>query len=269
MSLRVLVRGVGDIGSAVAHRVFSAGFHVVMHDDPTPSATRRGMAFADAVFDGRAVLEGVRAVRAHDLDQVQHVLACGDAIPIYVGSWEALLPMLRPRVLIDARMRKHSVPEVQRGLAHLTIGLGPSLEAGHHADVVIETSWDGLGRVITDGSTLPLAGEPRQIAGHGRDRYVYAPRDGVFRTGARIGDLVCQGQAIAAIEGVVLTAPLDGTLQGLTRDGVSVKTRTKVIEVDPRGRSAGAWGIGERPQRIAESALTAIQTWERTATAGR
>jgi xanthine dehydrogenase accessory factor len=134
---------------------------------------------------------------------------------------------------------------------------------------VIETSWDGLGRVITDGSTLPLAGEPRQIAGHGRDRYIYAPRDGVFRTGARIGDVVRQGQAIAAIEDVVLTAPLDGTLQGLTRDGVSVKTRTKVIEVDPRGRSAGAWGIGERPQRIAESALTAIQTWERTATAGR
>ena len=52
----VLVRGVGDIGSAVAHRLFGAGYGVVIHDDPQPTTTRRGMAFADAVFDGRASL---------------------------------------------------------------------------------------------------------------------------------------------------------------------------------------------------------------------
>ena len=31
-----------------------------------------------------------------------------------------------------------------------------------------------------------------------------------------------------------------------------------VIEVDPRGLSPDAWGIGERPQRIAEGALSAV-----------
>jgi Transposase DDE domain len=31
--------------------------------------------------------------------------------------------------------------------------LGPSLIVGRHADVVIETGWDGLGRVITDGAS--------------------------------------------------------------------------------------------------------------------
>jgi len=48
----VLVRGVGDIGSAVAHRLFTAGCEVIIHDDPQPATTRRGMAFADAIFDG-------------------------------------------------------------------------------------------------------------------------------------------------------------------------------------------------------------------------
>jgi xanthine dehydrogenase accessory factor len=72
--VRCLVRGVGDIGSAVAHRLFREGYAVVLHDEPHPSTTRRGMAFADAVFDGHAILEGVRAVRATDLDGAKAML---------------------------------------------------------------------------------------------------------------------------------------------------------------------------------------------------
>ena len=160
-------------------------------------------------------------------------------------------------------MRKHGAPEVHIGYAHLTIGLGPALVAGHHAHVVIETSWDGLGAVITAGASRPLAGEPRAIAGHARDRYVYAPLDGVFRTKARIGDAVGQREEIAKIGPAVLLAPLDGVLRGLTRDDVPVTIGTKVIEVDPRGRIGEVRGIAERPRRVAEGALSVIRTWER------
>lgn len=168
-------------------------------------------------------------------------------------------------MLVDARMRKHAAPEVQRGLADLTIGLGPDLVAGRHADVVIETSWDGLGTLITDGASLPLAGEPREIESHARDRYVYASFDGVFRTMSRIGDVVRRGQEITQINSMVLAAPLDGVLRGLAHDGVPVTTRTKVIEVDPRGRAGEVHGIAERPRRIAEAVVSAIhkiRRWE-------
>jgi xanthine dehydrogenase accessory factor len=127
---------------------------------------------------------------------------------------------------------------VQRGLAELTIGLGPDLVAGRHADVVVETSWDALGTVITEGRSRPLAGEPREIAGHARDRFVYAPVEGVFSTRARIGDSVRKGQEIARIGVKVLASPLEGLLRGVTRDGVLVTAGTKVIEVDPRVRVA-------------------------------
>jgi xanthine dehydrogenase accessory factor len=260
----VVVRGVGDIGSAVAHRLFREGYPVAIHDDPRPTATRRGMAFTDAVFDGRAVLDGVEAVRIDELGDVAAALGRRETIPLYIGPWARFLSTLEPRVLIDARMRKHSAPEGQRGSADVTIGLGPSLVAGRHADLVIETSWDDLGRVIRDGASRPLAGEPREIQGHARDRYVYAPVEGVFRTNARIGDAVRQGEAIATIDGAVVTAPLDGVLRGLTRDGVPVSVRTKVIEVDPRSRHAEVRGIAERPRRIAEAVLSVI-----TATIGR
>jgi xanthine dehydrogenase accessory factor len=156
-------------------------------------------------------------------------------------------------------MRKHAAPDVQRSLAPLTIGLGPSLVGGRHADVVVETSWEGLGTVITKGASRALEGEPREIDGHARDRYVYAPIDGVFRTKAAIGQPVRCGEAIAEIESMTLVAPLDGLLRGLTHDGVPVTVRTKVIEVDPRSRAAEVWGISERPRRIADGVLRAIR----------
>jgi xanthine dehydrogenase accessory factor len=257
--LTVVVRGIGDVGSAVAHRFFLEGYAVVIHDIPTPTTTRRGMAFADAVFDGSAILGNVHAVRAHDLPRIKEALASRRAIPVYVRDIGPLLAEIRPEILVDARMRKHDEPEVQLGLAELTVGLGPSLVAGRHADVVVETSWDLLGTIITAGAAAPLAGEPRELGGHARDRYVYAPLDGIFRTKARIGDPVRQGQDIAEIGLMVLSAPLDGVLRGLTRDGVPVTVRTKVIEVDPRGAAAEVRGIGERPRRIADGVLAAIR----------
>jgi xanthine dehydrogenase accessory factor len=259
----VVVRGVGDIGSAIAHRLFRDGCAVAMHDDSTPTTTRRGMAFADAVFDGRASLEDVEAVRATEFSRVKDLLATRQCVPVYVGALDQLLKGVRPAVLVDARMRKHSSSEIQRGLADFTVGLGPDLSAGLHADVVIETSWDDLGRIITTGASLPLFGQPRAIEGHARDRYVYAPSAGVFHTKARIGDLVCRGDEVAKVGSTILTAPLDGALRGLTRDGVPVAVRTKVIEIDPRGAGASITGIAERPRRIAEGVSTAIQTWKR------
>src|SRR5262249_38469741 len=119
---------------------------------------------------------------------------------------------------------------------------------------------EGVGGGIGDGGCGIRGGEPREIAGHARDRYVYAPFDGVFRTKARIADEVRKGQAIAEIGSMVLTAPLDGLLRGLIRDGVPVSVQTKVIEVDPRTGDAEVRGIGERPRRIAEGVLLAIRT---------
>ena len=255
----VLVRGVGDIGSAIAHRLFREGYRVVVHDDPKPTTSRRGMAFADAVFEGQAILEGIRAVRSDDPEQVRRAAIAHEVIPVTVAPWKPILRELAPAALVDARLRKHSAPDVLRGLVELTVALGPSLVAGQHADVIIETSWDDLGRVIVRGASLPLSGEPRPILGHARDRYVYAPVDGLFETKLFIGDTVRQGEEVARIGSTRLAAPLDGVLRGLTHDAVPVTARTKVIEVDPRGSAAAIRGIAERPRRIAEGVLSAVR----------
>jgi len=254
----VLVRGVGDVGSAVAHRLFSDGYAVAVHDSAQPATPRRKMAFADAVFDGAAKLDGVEARLAANLDMVKALMA-RNVVAIWVGSFPELLEAVKPKILVDARMRKRAIPEILRGSAALTIGLGPNFEAGATCDVAIETSWDALGNVIYAGTPLPLAGEPRVLGGHGRDRYVYAPCEGVFRTRVEIGDRVEQGQSVGTISETVLAAPVSGVLRGLTHDGVPVTARTKVIEVDPRSRAAEVAGITERPRKIASGVADAVR----------
>ena len=89
--MQVLIRGSGDIGSAVAHRLFTAGYGVILHDSPQPTATRRGMAFTDAVFDGCATLEGVRALRVDTLPTLPSMLREHAAIPVVVTDIATLL----------------------------------------------------------------------------------------------------------------------------------------------------------------------------------
>ena len=261
--LKILVRGSGDVGSAVAHLLFTAGAMLVIHDDPAPSATRRQMAFTDAVFDGFAILEGLEARRVDEFEDLKSIFRLRKFIPLMVLEFSRILELFQPDVLVDARMRKHSQPECQRGLAPLTLGLGPNFVAGQTVDVVIETGrGENLGRVIRSGASAPLTGEPVSLAGHARDRYVYAPLAGVFHTSCRVGEIVRKGQPVAQIDDQALFAPLDGVLRGLTHDGVPVQVKTKVIEVDPRGAAAKVSGIGERPARIAEGVLQAVQDWK-------
>ncbi len=256
----MLVRGSGDVGSAVAHLLLRSGYGVVLHDVEQPTAPRRGMAFADAIFDGACDLAGVRARRVDDIVALSDGAGESADVCVTTAGLGFLLAAVQPAVLVDARMRKRDEPEAQMDLAPLTIGLGPGFVAGETTHLAIETQWGAsLGAVVTTGTTRPLAGEPRSFEGHGRDRFVYAPAAGVLRTAAAIGDRVAAGDVVATIGEAQLVAPLGGIVRGLTHDGVPVTRGLKVLEVDPRGDASKVVGIGERPRRIAAGVLRALQ----------
>ena len=265
---RVLVRGLNDVASATAHVLFRAGYAVsIQHEHEPPKTHRRMMGFADAFFDGSAVLAGVTARRCETPTEMAGDLRDHTAIPVVVGDLKQWLDASSWTVLIDARMRKRTPPESHRGLAALTIGLGPGHSALRTADVVIETIWgDRLGAVLREGSAQPLAGEPRAIEGVGRERIVYAPVSGVLRSGLQIGEQVSARAVVARIERTSVHAPISGTLRGLTRPGVLVLRGDKILEVDPRPpERAGFAGLGERPRRIANGVALAIRQWREAA----
>ena len=109
MADNVLIRGSADMGSAIAHMLFKAGFGVVIHDTKLPAATRRGMAFADSFFDGEAALEGVKARYVDDIGPLRAMLDAREILPVTALDLDRVrtLPW---RVMVDARMRKRAVP---------------------------------------------------------------------------------------------------------------------------------------------------------------
>ena len=102
----VLVCGTNDVASAVAHRLFLAGYAVALVDGPEPAATRRGMAFDDAVHGGRAEVGGVEAVRAADPAQMAALLAGRRCIPIL--CWPITSSVTGPRTQVPGRPESHA-----------------------------------------------------------------------------------------------------------------------------------------------------------------
>lgn len=247
----VLVRGTGDVGSAVTHRLYMLGASVILHDRPAPHHMRRGMAFADALFDGVAVLDGVPSRRALTIDDVRRQLDANDDVPVSDGPLDELLAGLRPAAVVDARMRKRATSEDQRELAPTVIGLGPGFVAAGNCTLAIETAWGpDLGTVVDEGSTSALAGEPRLLGDVGRERFIYAPHDGLWRTARRIGERVSAGQVVGHLGEDPVFAPLTGALKGLSHDTAAIVGGQKIIEIDPRPE-AEVFGLGKRPGEIA------------------
>jgi|FEC22Drversion2_1045045.scaffolds.fasta_scaffold00317_38 xanthine dehydrogenase accessory factor len=262
----VLVRGLSEIASAVAHRLFTSGYGVALHNGPdAPKTHRRLMSFADAFFDGSAVLDGVTARRVESLT----LDGTREFIPVLVNELAACLGIRKWDVIVDARLRKRVMPECHRGLAALSIGIGPGHVAGETADVAVESSWgDSLGAVVRSGPTLPLAGEPQPIDGVGRERNVYASVPGVLQSQRCIGDVVTAGAVVAFVGGWPIHAPISGTMRGLVRPGIEVSPGDKIVEIDPRPPCRASYrGLGERPSRVANGVLSATGEWRKAQSA--
>lgn len=259
--LCAFVRGSNDVASAVALALARDGFAVLLAETPSPAVSRRGQSFADAAFDGVATLEGV-STHLIDAPVSWAQQASAGTIALTLRPLDDFAGTLAPAVWIDARMRKRAVPEDQRGLAPLVIGLGPNFVAGVasncNIDIGVETAYgDMLGQVIETGPTSAFAGEPKPIGGYGRERYVYAPVAGIFHTSLHIGDSVVEGETVAHIDATPVAAPKSGILRGLVRDGVPVAQGMKVVEVVPVG--AKVFGVGERPAAIAAGVIAALR----------
>lgn len=260
-SVRALVLGGGDVGSAVAHALFRRHASVLIAERLRSAHARRGMAFTDALFDGHATLDGVAARYLHDLPAVEACWRQRDCVPIVTLAEELLAATYRFDVLIEATMRREPVRADRRGAAGYVIGLGPGYMPGINCHAAIETQWGtSMGEVLHDRPAAPRAGGPRALDGVTRERFVPAAAAGRWRTTAALGQTVQPGDVLGHLEGQPVRAPIAGTLRGLSRDGVEVLAGARLVEVDPR-RKPEIRGLGERPLAIARGVLAALDAW--------
>lgn len=256
----VIVRGGGDLATGTVHRLWSAGFPVLVLETYNPAAIRRQVSVCEAVYVGEVVVEGMRAVRIRDCTEAAKIIERGD-VPVLTDSEGKSIEELKPQVVVDAILAKTNLG-TRKDMAPLTVALGPGFEAGVDVDYVVETKrGHDLGRIIRQGSAFPNTGIPGNIGGYAAERVIHSERAGVFRNIRRIGDIVEAGEEIARIEcgdgkayGVL--APITGIIRGLLRDGYIVPKGFKVADIDPRKEELkNCFTISDKARCIAGSVL--------------
>jgi xanthine dehydrogenase accessory factor len=256
--LIILVRGGGEVGSAISHRLTRSHFRVCITEIAQPLAVSRGACFSEAIYDLTKTVEDITAERAlPSLEQVYRVWRNGN-IPIVVDPELSVKPLFKPDALINAMMLKRET-NTRMDDAPLVIGIGPGFTAGVDVHMVIESNnSNNLGQVIVEGESEKDSATPVGIGGLQEERVIWAEDAGVFTTEKNIGDSVTAGDVIGKLNDVPLEARISGMLRGLLRNEVKVLANGKLAEIDPENDRSVCFSIRYKMRAIAGGALEAV-----------
>ena len=253
----VVIRGAGDLATGVAHRLQLSGFKVVMLELPKPLVVRRTVSFASAVYEGFAMVETVEAKLCSSVDLVSVILKSGK-VALLIDSQGEALQQLQPKIIIDAIMAKTGRTSLLTD-AEFVIGLGPGFIAGTDVHAIIETKrGHTLGKVIYSGKAAADTAEPGLIEGHGKERLLRAPVDGIFKPLKEIGELIRTGEVVASVNDQTIRAEIDGLIRGMLYPGLEVRAGMKVGDIDPRGSKVDYLTISDKARAIGGGVLEAI-----------
>lgn len=263
----VAIRGAGDLATGVAYRLRRIGISVVVSELPAPTALRRRVAFAEAVYEGRVEVEGLAGVLCQGPFEVHRALARGQ-VAVVVDPGGERLASLRPDVWVDAVMARRNTG-TRIDLAPLVVALGPGFEAGVDCHAVVETRrGHRLGRVLWRGRAAEPTHVPEAVLGR-TDRVLRAPADGPLVARRAIGDRVAEGEVVAEVAGRAVRSPFAGVLRGLVREGLAVREGQKLGDVDPRGVVEHAFTISDKALAVGGGVLEAVLAGRMPAGAGR
>ena len=218
----IIVRGGGDIATGTIYKLYKCGFKVLILEIPNPSAIRRNVAFSEAVYQGSQTVEDVTCVLSGNIDEAMNLLNTGKLVMLVDPKGDCI-EQLKPMAVVDAILAKENLG-THKGMAGITVALGPGFEAGRDVDAVIETMrGHSLGRVIYQGMAIKNTGVPGMIGGFAKERVIHSPAEGILKNVKHITDVVKSGDVIAVIENgeekIPVKTGIDGILRGLIRDG--------------------------------------------------
>lgn len=255
--MKVLVRGGGDLASAVIHKLWRSGFKVLVYDLPLPSCVRRTVSFCNAIIEGQWEVEGVRGTFIKELSEIEDCFARKE-IPVSTLPEAELTGYFQPDVFIDATVSKKA-PNYDKNFAPLVIALGPNIMAGRDAHVVVETKRGHyLGSLIYEGSASLNTGVPGDVGGFSSDRVIRAPHAGRVQHIREIGDTVEQNEPICQVGDQVVRAAVPGVIRGLIVQGYEAHQGLKIGDIDPRNDLRQCYSISDKGRNIAGGVLEAI-----------
>jgi xanthine dehydrogenase accessory factor len=248
-----VVRGGGDLATGVVFRLWKVGFTVVVLETSNPTAIRRPVSVAQAVFEENHVIAGMTArllLRASDITDNGNVSVLVDPEGISISY-------LNPDLLVDAIMAKKNCG-TRKSMAPRVIAIGPGFRAPNDVHAVVETlRGHNLGRVITKGEAVPDTGIPGEIGGKTCGRVVRSPEEGVFHAAVSIGDRVQTGQFLGDVNGTPVYAKIEGILRGLLHPRVAVVSGMKIGDIDPRALRENCFSISDKALAVGGGVLEA------------
>ncbi|TCO74779.1 selenium-dependent molybdenum cofactor biosynthesis protein YqeB [Marinisporobacter balticus] len=256
-NIKVIVKGGGDLASAVIHKLFQVGFLVIVTELKKPMMVRRTVSFANCIYEKEWTVEGVTAVFV-EKDEAVEKMVKQRKIPVVIDSSCNIKNVIKPHIIIDATLAKRNLG-TKIDDAPIVIGLGPGFTAKVDVDAVIETMrGHNLGRVIFRGCAVSNTGIPGNINGYTSERVLRAPCEGIVKNSRKIGDRVKRGETIGCVGDEVIKASIDGVLRGLIHHGLFVKRNEKIGDIDPRGEKDNCFSISDKGRNIAGGVLEAV-----------
>lgn len=253
----VVVRGGGDIASGIIHRLYMAGFKVVVLEIEKPLTIRRTVAFSEAVYEKEVNIEGVKGVLAKDINDIWNILDEG-SVPVYIDEKGKILEVLKSMVVVDAILAKINLG-THRDMAPITIGVGPGFEAGVDVDLVVESKrGHNLGKVIYKGRAAKNTGTPGETLGFREERVIRAPGEGIVKPLYHIGDKVKKGDIVCKVGEKEVIAQIDGVIRGMLKEGLYAYKGLKIGDIDPRGVIEYAFTISDKARAVGGGVLEGI-----------
>jgi len=257
-SRTVIVRGGGDIATGVVQKLWRTGFRPVILESAAPTAIRRSVALSQAVYNGSAMVEDITARLIRSTSEIHGCFEQG-VIPVLIDEHASCVKHIGSVAVIDAIIAKRNIG-THRGLAPITIGLGPGFTAPNDVDVVIETMrGHNLGRILHEGMAMPNTGVPGEVGGVAALRVIHSPVAGKLSIVRDIGETVRTGEILAHIGDTPIIAPICGLLRGMIQCGLHVRSGQKIADIDPRETERDNWRtISDKSRAIGGAVLEAL-----------
>lgn len=256
--LIILVRGGGEIGSAIAHRLARSHFRVCLTEVAEPLSINRGTSFSEAIYDTTKSIEGITAEKSSvSLESIYKIWRNGK-IPVVIDPELSVKPVILPDVLVNAIMLERET-NTKITDAPLVIGIGSGFTAGENVHMVIESNkGNNLGKALISGKSADISQKPKGINELVDEGILWSSDSGSFTSAKNIGDTVALDEIIGKIDDIPLKAPISGILRGLIRNETRVLANTKIAEIDSDSDKSICVNIRESARAIAGGVLEAI-----------
>ncbi len=264
----VLVCGVGEISSAIAHRLFRARFRVVLTEDDPERELMKYNSFSRVFTEGSCEVEGVPARQA----VVTEALGMIDqgSLPVLSVDPRSALDALNPEIIVDGREKRRGGEGVETrqalavGDASLIISATSDFELGETCDMaIIAERGFHMARTLTSvfekrpetlGTTESVSDEEPVIP-------IVTDVSGPFGYLKRIGEPVDRDEPIGVVRDRELVSPEPGILKGTVAGGTVVDAGAIVAEVDRRGHEEYIYAISDLGRAVAGSVLEMAVSW--------